>query len=239
MGCFSKYGLITINFFLVCIGLSVVGTSAAILHKNTIFGAVLTNVFFSVPLTTLLAGIFLTCLGFLGCLGAIKEHSCMLKLYAVVVGVLLVAVLATGIALVVFSANTSDFIVRSMTKVFDEYGEEDQETLTDNLDYLQNTMECCGINGYEDWAQYPYGNGTNVADGCCIDETVGCGVNMLINPNATELVFTRGCLSFVTGAFSAICLALSILTFALVLVQALSITWACIIAKDSRRYENI
>lgn len=80
-------------------------------------------------------------------------------------------------------------------------------------------MQCCGINGYKDWAEYPYGNGTNVADGCCRNQTLGCGVDMLINPNVTDLVYSRGCLTFVTSAFGTICLALGILTFALVCFQ--------------------
>lgn len=239
MGCVSKYGLITINFFVVCLGLCVVGVSAAILRQNTIFGVLVSNLFYTVPLTTLLAGIFLTCLGVLGCLGAIKEHPLLLKMYAAIVLVLMFLVLASGIMMFAFTANTSDFLIRGMTTVFNEYGNEDKEYLTNDLDYLQHSTHCCGINSYEDWAKFTYGNGTNVADGCCRNQTEGCGEGLLQDPNVKDLVYTTGCLSFVTKAFDAICLALGILTFALSGVQALSITWACIIAKDSRRYQHL
>ncbi|KAK8380661.1 hypothetical protein O3P69_007938 [Scylla paramamosain] len=239
MGCVSKYGLLTINFFVVAFGLCVVGVSAAILRQNTIYGVVLSNLFYSVPLTTLLAGIFLTCLGVLGCLGAIKEHPVLLKIYAAVVMVLLIVAMTAGITMLVFTANTSSFLVRGMTNVFNEYGNEDKEYLTHDLDIFQHTMHCCGIVSYTDWANFTYGNNTNVADGCCRNQTLGCGEGLLQNPQVEDLVYMKGCLSFVVNAFDAICLTLGILTFALVCFQALSIAWACIIAKDSRRYAHI
>ncbi|XP_045109349.1 CD63 antigen-like [Portunus trituberculatus] len=239
MGCVSKYGLLTINFFVLAFGLCVIGVSAAILHQNTIYGVLLSNLFYSVPLIILLSGIFLTCLGVLGCLGAIKEHPVLLKLYAVVITVILIVTMTAGITMLVFTANTSSFLVRGMTNVFNEYGEEDKEYITHDLDIFQQTMHCCGIISYTDWANFTFGNNTNVADGCCRNQTVGCGEDLLQDPDVEDLVYTTGCLSFVVNAFDAICLTLGILTFALACFQALSIAWACIIAKDSRRYEHI
>lgn len=239
MGCVSKYGLLTINFFVVTFGLCVVGVSAAILHQNTIYGLLISNLFYSVPLITLLAGIFLTCLGILGCLGAIKEHPVVLKIYAAVILVLLILTMASGISMFVFTANTSSFLVRGMTNVFNEYGDEDKEYITHDLDVFQHSMHCCGIISYTDWDNFTYGNRTNVADGCCRNQTVGCGEGLLEDPDVEDLVYTTGCLSFIVNAFDAICLALGILTFALACFQGLSIAWACIIAKNSRRYEHI
>ncbi|KAG0711068.1 Tetraspanin-6 [Chionoecetes opilio] len=201
MGCVSKYGLLTINFFVVGLGLCVVGVSAAILRQNTIFGAVVSNMFYTVPLTTLLAGIFLTSLGVMGCLGAIKEHALVLKLYAAVVIVLLVVVMTAGLTMIAFTAHASHFLVSGMTNVFNLYGDEQKEYLTQDLDMLQHTIHCCGINAYTDWANFAYGNGTSVADGCCRNMTAGCGEKLLLDPDVEDLVYTKGCLSFVTKAF--------------------------------------
>lgn len=93
-------------------------------------------------------------------------------------------------------------------------------------------MNCCGINSYKDWASFTYGNGTNVADGCCRNQTAGCGEGLLLDPDVKDLVYTRGCLSFVTKAFDVICLTLGILTFALVCVQVRCVC-VCVLSRNA------
>ncbi|XP_042210922.1 CD63 antigen-like [Homarus americanus] len=239
MGCFSKCGLILVNFFVICLGLSVVGAAAAVLNQDTIFGALLTKEFYTLPITTLMIGIFITLLGVLGCWGAIKENSCLLMTYAVIVSVLLIGMVAIGIALMVFMSGSSAYIVSNMKNIYNQYGEDDKKQLTADLDALQHTLHCCGINGYEDWAHFKYGNGVNVADGCCKNDTEGCGLGALLDPHVREEVYQVGCLSFITEAFGAISMMLAVLTIILASVQLLSVIWACVLARRSNTYEQL
>nr|XP_045590728.1 CD63 antigen-like isoform X1 [Procambarus clarkii] len=234
MGCVSKYGLFIINSCVIFLGVTVVGVSAAILQQDSIFGVLLTQVFYSVPLSALIGGLFVTFLGVLGCWGAAKEDTCALKTYASIVGVLMVMVVTAGVLLMVFTTGSTAYIISSMKVIFNEYGGADED-LTYDLDFLQHNTHCCGIQGYEDWADFIYGNSTNVADGCCKNQTEGCGVGLLQDPQVKELVYTAGCLSFLTDALSGFCIALGVVTLVLASIQMLSISWACIIIRDSSR----
>ncbi|XP_071550269.1 23 kDa integral membrane protein-like [Panulirus ornatus] len=238
MACVSRCGLFVINFFIICLGLSIVGVAAAILRQNTIFGVLLSHFFYSIPLAALLGGLFLAFLGLLGCWGAIGQNSCMLKSYAVIVSVLLVGVVALGVVMLVYTYGWSAFIVAGMSSIFNNYGGDDPR-LTNDLDLIQHITHCCGIYDYQDWAHFRYGNGTNVADGCCRNRTQGCGMGLLQDPHVDKKVYTVGCLAFVTSALNGVCTALIILTLAIASIQFVSITWACLIAMDAKRYYKV
>lgn len=238
MGCVSKYGLFLVNSAIIFMGVTVAGVAAAILQQDTLFGVLLSNVFYSVPLSALIAGLFLTFLGVLGCWGALKEDTCILKLYAVIVAMLLLVVVTVGVMLLVFTAGTAAFLISNMKIIFNEYGGHDEQ-ITNDLDFIQHNTHCCGIYGYKDWVDFNYGNGTSVADGCCKNETVGCGVDLLENPNVEDLVYTSGCLAFLTRAFNSVCIGLGVITLILAGIQILSISWVCIIIRDAASYHRL
>ena len=53
-------------------------------------------------------------------------------------------------------------------------------------------------------------------------------MGLLQDPDVENLVYTKGCLAYVTKAFDSICLTLGILTFALVGVQVCVCVYVCV-----------
>lgn len=65
--------------------------------------------------------------------------------------------------------------------------------LNTKCSFYLHQVHCCGVKGYTDWANTTFSKGLNVPDSCCIEYTVGCGVNMILSQDADERLYTVGC----------------------------------------------
>lgn len=83
-------------------------------------------------------------------------------------------------------------------------------------------LQCCGVNGYKDWLNFTFGNGTgNVAMGCCIEQTNNCyeGVAYETEETAKKTVYIQGCYQAVKDDLQNVVVALGVTTLILGLVQ--------------------
>lgn len=239
MGCFSRFALFVLNFIVFGVGLATVILASVILSKNSVYGDLLVSGTFTLPTIILVAGLIILLLGFLGCCGALKENSCMLQTYAGIVLLLLIAEVVLGILILVYRAEAENFITENMDKTFDKYNSTGDAALTKSLDALQNSLECCGVNGYQDWKNYTFGRETgDVAMGCCIKMTDSCNEGMALLPldQVEDKIYTKGCYDRIKEDLQGITVALGVTTIILGLVQLLSISCACGLAKKSGRY---
>lgn len=110
-------------------------------------------------------------IGFTGCVGALRENTCLLATYAIFLSVLLLFEMTAGILGFIFK----DWIKTQATIGFQtfiiHYREDpDQQNL---IDWIQEDwLQCCGIEGPKDWDRNNYFN--------CSSRDVGsreaCGV---------------------------------------------------------------
>ncbi|CAB0005371.1 unnamed protein product [Nesidiocoris tenuis] len=110
-------------------------------------------------------------IGFTGCVGALRENTCLLAAYALFLAIILLLELTAGIMGFIFK----DWIKVQATGGFQafiiHYREDpDQQNL---IDWIQEDwLQCCGIEGPKDWDKNNYFN--------CSSQTVGsreaCGV---------------------------------------------------------------
>lgn len=227
----------SIDFAVVVLGSCVITVSALILSQTTHFGVMCYNMFFSSSLSTMLGAIVFTGYRVLSCLNTLKGRPVVLKRYAELVTILLTVVLLVGVIRIFFSHSVSHLLIERMTSMFDQYGQKGNEFLTHDLDAFQHEIQCCGIIGYRDWGNFTYGKNTNVADGCCRNQTAGCGEDLLLDPDVEHLVYTKGCLSFVTKLYYGIYLILVILSCFLICLEAVNIVVSCIKARSTNGYE--
>jgi len=238
MGCFSRFALFVLNFCVFAVGLATVVLASVVIHKDATIGVLLADGIFTLPICVLIAGLLILLLGFLGCCGAMKENSCMLKTYAAIVLVLFIAEVVLGILIFVYQDKAEQYLKDGMNKPFNNYMQNDT-TLTEALDVAQHDFECCGINGFADWKNFTYGKETgNVAMGCCRKETEGCNVDMAgkTEEEAKKTIFTEGCYNAVVNDLKGVTIGLGVAVIVLALVQLLSISCACGLAKNSKRY---
>ncbi|CAL4060782.1 unnamed protein product [Meganyctiphanes norvegica] len=137
-------------------------------------------------------GIFILVIGFLGCCGACKKSSCMLKTYASVILVLVIVQITLGALAVVWSDTVEEQIKTDLWKQFDKYNPMDLNTRNET-DLMQQTLKCCGVESYQDWMDATYLKPTaSIPDGCCVDYELNCGANYFTTTQQRP-IYTEGC----------------------------------------------
>jgi CD63 antigen len=184
MGCLSgiaKYLLFLFNFLIVVCGIVLIAIGAIILVNENKGIESFTD--FSVGGFAIAVGVIIFLIAFFGCCGAIKENSCLLTSYAVILIVLLILQIVLGALAFVAIKNDDGELDKQVNtvvnKVFEDYVKDNtNEDKKKVIDEIQKDFECCGVNGPRDWDTA----GLDVPDSCYEDGdrqiskrfTVGC-----------------------------------------------------------------
>ena len=140
----------------------------------------------------------------------------MIYAYSVILFAILLAQFGAGITAFVMKGDLTDGIETKMVDGMDNYGGEDYGGVTDTWDFVQQELQCCGVNNYTDWGRVDGWMQGVVPNSCCkvgpsfeVDaiinfdkfqvESDGCG-NVGFFPDA---IFTVGCLGIVSDLFVA------------------------------------
>uniref|UniRef100_A0A7M4FET4 Tetraspanin n=1 Tax=Crocodylus porosus TaxID=8502 RepID=A0A7M4FET4_CROPO len=97
-------------------------------------------------------GIITMFIGFLGCLGSLKEIKCMLGFYFAILFLLFVTQITIGIIIYVQRDMLSSKVENYVRNLIKTYGE--SKTHGDGHDswnYIQQQLHCCGWDSYLDW----------------------------------------------------------------------------------------
>ncbi|XP_026179331.1 tetraspanin-33 isoform X2 [Mastacembelus armatus] len=144
---------------------------------------------------------------FLGCFGALRNATCLLKMFLGILASVLFLQISAGVVGYLFTDMVMERTEKLMMKAIIRY-REDQD-LENAIDFIQK--KCCGVESYKDWSQNVYFkcSDTNpsleacgVPFSCCIrlqNQTVrntmcGYGKQQLEERLAQKNIFTTGCL---------------------------------------------
>lgn len=139
-------------------------------HYEKIAESVLTLV----PATILMAmGVFLFLLGIVGCIGAFKEQKCLLGFYFTMLLLILVGMLAGAILAYIYRDRVDSSVQDGIQQGLDNYEQPHQGHWTDDMDFMQSHLQCCGLNNYTDWLNTTWHNTTKLPypQSCCENET--------------------------------------------------------------------
>ncbi|KAM5132390.1 tetraspanin-4-like isoform 2-T2 [Mantella aurantiaca] len=123
----------------------------------------------------MVTGSVIMVVGFIGCLGAVTEHRCLLLTFFVV---LLIIFLLEIISLVLFFAyndNFHSYAQEDLKKGLALYQTKDNLGLTNAWDIVQTEFRCCGVKNYTDWLDMR--NSTTVPHSCCTEHSASCQSN--------------------------------------------------------------
>ncbi|XP_028299939.1 tetraspanin-33 isoform X1 [Gouania willdenowi] len=151
---------------------------------------------------------------FLGCFGALRNATCVLKTFLSILVLVLLLQVAAGVVGYLFTDTMMERTERLMMKAVVRY-REDQD-LENAIDFIQKKFQCCGVQNYRDWSQNLYfqcsdSNPSLEACGvpfsCCVlqqNQTVlntmcGYGMQQQEDASASEDVFTAGCLQTIVS----------------------------------------
>ena len=205
-----KYFMFTMNilfWFASCLILAI--AVYAMIEKQEIYGQI--SRLTTDPAAILLGiGIVMFVISFAGCLGALRENTCLLRFYSFMLGFMLLLEITAAILGYVYSEKVKTEMHSAFTKMIENYLDDPDLQLV--MDTVQKQLKCCGSETYTDWEMNPYYNCSSpaiercgVPYSCCITDEVnsqcGFGVLAFSEGEAENIVYTQGCLKGVEDWF--------------------------------------
>ena len=234
----TKFTLFFLNvlFWLIAVFILAIGIYLMIEQKD-IYNK-LTDFTLNPGIITVVLGGLLFVITFTGCVGALRENTCLLYVYAALVGAILLCELTAGVLVFVFREKAQEKVDAKLRDAIIKYRDEQHEDLQLLMDTAQVELKCCGSKTYEDWNLNLYFNcsKTNRAASrcgvpytCCKTaqdrENRQCGFS---KPDGThsDVIYTEGCMVVAIAWFKDNLLILGIVAFTVLLLQIISLCLA-------------
>ncbi|XP_026473385.1 tetraspanin-33-like [Ctenocephalides felis] len=215
-----KYMIFQLNFIFWLFGGLLIGVGLyAFVDKWQATGWVkvetVYDVVLNISLVMVIAGGVVFIVSFAGCVGALRENTCLLKFYSLCLLIFFLLEMAVAIMGFVFPHAMHSLLEDSFTdKIIHTY--RDDPDLQNLIDFAQQEFQCCGLSseGYMDWSKNEYFNCSSpsvercgVPFSCCINNTdisgglmnimCGYGVQTSSVAEANKKVWTSGCIEIV------------------------------------------
>lgn len=122
---------------------------------NSRFSSLITSFWPIYPANTLVVtGTIVTCVSYLGFLGALRENRCMLISFFILLFILMLVELAMACIMLVYNREIDTFFEKDLLRSLESYKQSSEmgnETLRDDFDAVQSIFRCCGVHGVSDW----------------------------------------------------------------------------------------
>ncbi|XP_062310017.1 leukocyte surface antigen CD53-like [Osmerus eperlanus] len=149
-----KTMMIFLNFLCWLCGAFVVAFGEyQMMHSK--FSSLITSFLPIQPANTLVvSGTIVTCVCYLGFLGALKENRCMLLTFFTLLFILMLVELAMAFVFLVYSREIDTFFEKDLMKSLEIYKHSSPDVnlaMKNEFDAVQHTFKCCGVHGEADW----------------------------------------------------------------------------------------
>lgn len=210
---FAKCFLFLFNLFFFALGSLLLAFGLWVLFDRQSFAAVLGSPLYSLRVWSYIfsgIGIVTMLLGFLGCLGALKEVKAMLLLYFGILLLLFAAQITVAVIVytqrVTLAAKVATY-VQELIRGYPAQGPPGDPH--ESWDAVQQQLACCGWNGPQDWNRPdgPPGDGDGVIACSCLEALAPNGTHGsppalphgLCPMAASQDIFPMGCAEGVKG----------------------------------------
>ncbi|KAK1806896.1 hypothetical protein P4O66_005382 [Electrophorus voltai] len=152
-----KHTMCGVNFIFFICGITILGFG---IYLNTTFkyNSLLPSLpAMSFPNIFFIIGIFITCLSFLGFLGALKENRCLLLSFFTLLFLLMLIKLILACLLLMYEKELDTIIMKELNKSLEKAK---NNTGMDDWDTIQKALQCCGVSNSSNWNK-------NIPDSCC------------------------------------------------------------------------
>ncbi|CDQ65704.1 CD63 antigen [Oncorhynchus mykiss] len=225
-----KYLLFFFNFIFWLCGLTLVvlGVLVQVAVHNTV---VINNVSASsAPIVLIVVGVVVFFIAFFGCCGAWKESYCMVTMFSLLLGLIIITEIGAAIAGYVFRGNLTVIVHESLNDMVTKYSNGTDE-FQKALDNLQIDLKCCGVINATDW-RGNFGPGTNsVPDSCCVNDTAGCGQGAMED---SSKVHQMGCQTVVEELLKKNIMWVIVAALVIAFLQIMGIIFACMLMRGIR-----
>ncbi|XP_065565127.1 tetraspanin-33-like isoform X2 [Artemia franciscana] len=220
-----KYVMFAFNFLFWVLSGAIVGAGLYALADRWRTGGIfakadLFQILIDIPVMMVIVGVVVFVVSTAGCVGALRENTCLLKLYSGCLLIFLLAELGLAICALIYPHIIIGVVDKQLTDaVIKDYRE--KPDLQNLIDFTQIEFGCCGLTeryGYHDWSKNEYFmcNESNpsvercaVPYSCCktngldLESTfvnVMCGYNVqkMSDSEARKRIYTTGCIPAIT-----------------------------------------
>ncbi|KAJ3643207.1 hypothetical protein Zmor_025931 [Zophobas morio] len=248
-----KYMLFVANFMFVMIGFLLISIGSTIKAIYGDFELFVASHYFSPSILAITIGVVIFFVALFGCVGAIKESTCLINLFGFFLTALLVMEIAAAIAAYAMRNNIEETIQTKMEESLPDYSH--NHYYQDMWDVTQSSLRCCGIHGSQDWmsniATTIPTTPSIAADTTLSHTTTDNPLEPFLGPNSCchprdvnngfctkKYVYKDGCLDALTYVVSESALLLGCGALAVAFIQLLGIIFAWMLAKAVRRLKT-
>ncbi|KAL2100897.1 hypothetical protein ACEWY4_002658 [Coilia grayii] len=204
-----KIVLLTCNMLFTALGLALLGLGLwGLINKESFAQERVGQLGTDPMLVFLLLGLLLSLLCLTGCVGALRENYCLLRIFSALVLTMVAAQVLAAIVAYSLQERIVDVLRSGMLTAMARYQDDvDMRFITDEI---QIGLQCCGADDYRDWEINVYYNcsapgaqACGVPASCCVDplengtvwnSQCGSGALLLGEFTAQSVVFLGGCL---------------------------------------------
>uniref|UniRef100_UPI00398E4A8A tetraspanin 36 n=1 Tax=Pristiophorus japonicus TaxID=55135 RepID=UPI00398E4A8A len=189
-------GVLTSKSVLICLNLIFWAAGGVLTYVGVILLSTFKNYnhFFEDKYTVLPAvgiiGIALVMfvIGIIGCCATLKESRCGLGLFLFILLIIFAAEVSVFVLGFIYRRQVHEGVTKSMAVVFAKYNGKNSESRA--VDYMQEQMDCCGINNYTYWETMEWFKvNRTVPLSCCKSQFSNCTGS----PSHPELLNSAGC----------------------------------------------
>ena len=172
-----KYLTFVFNFLFFLTGCGFLGIGIWLNVERADWQDVSDYDYITVANVAIAAGVLIIIMAFLGCCGAIMENKYMLLVFFIFLLVIFLMELGAGISAYVWRGEVEEKVKEMLKeRIPDRY--EKEEGLQRAIDKVQDTFNCCGVDGINDWNYVP--------DSCCKNDQ-SCPKKPSVKGDQTQL----------------------------------------------------
>jgi len=176
-----KFSLSLFNVLFFTTGLILVAVGLwTVLEKHPSLVLLTSGLYDLTGYVIIVAGCVILCTTFVGCFGLSRNSRKTVLAYSALLAIIFVVEVGAGMLAYFYRGKLSLELADNLGEKFSkEYGIDNDTTVA--VDTMQITMQCCGVNYFEDWQDTAWWNlpsrrNNKVPDSCCISPGRYCGV---------------------------------------------------------------
>lgn len=164
--------------------------------------------------------------GFLGCLGGIKQWKWALGMYIFFLVVIFLGEFSGGIMAAVYKSKVTDELGTTLKKSIAEY--KNSSIIREAWDAVQQTLSCCGVTSYTDYKTFAHFNTTlPVPNSCCHGNNEECLNEARNNATTHNNLYNEGCLNSLQDQLKSNLSIIIGVAIGIAMIQLLGILLAC------------